>query len=346
MAIKEFRYTICPVGNASFLSANREGFLYDAFRPLGIRPVLLQSLPRDRWLAHFTYQDPALFREGGNVPPIWAKSNGTEVVLLGLTMHAQKTYILTRMDSPVDYVEELRHKKLALPTRPEYPVVDFFKSDAEHLFRSVLAARGVGTAEVEFVEIPASESEINITSDKTNHFGKAEADALEAGKVDAIVSSGVRALRLMLTGKFKTIFELGAHPGSISTVCGEYPHILTVSKQLADENPEVVVEYLKQTILAAEWAKTNLSGTLALFSKQLHATPGEIVTALPRDFYKHLTPGFSKEGLLALEGQKKFLYDRGYIAKDFPIEKWVDESFLRAALSDLGKNISLPNVDG
>jgi len=47
--------------------------------------------------------------------------------------------------------------------------------------------------------------------------------------VDAIVSSGVRALRLMLSGKFKTIFELGMHPGSISTVCGEYPHILTAA---------------------------------------------------------------------------------------------------------------------
>lgn len=102
-----------------------------------------------------------------------------------------------------------------METRPEYPAVDFLKSDAEHLFRSVLVARGVGVSEVEFVEIPPSEADINIMSDKTNHFGKAEADALEAGRVDAIVSSGVRALRLMLSGKFKTIFELGAHPGSI-----------------------------------------------------------------------------------------------------------------------------------
>ena len=89
--------------------------------------------------------------------------------------------------------------------------------------------------------------------------------------------------------------------------------------------------------MAAEWAKTNLSGTLALFSKQLHATPGEIATALPRNFHKHLTPGFSKEGLLALEGQKRFLYDQAYIRKDFPIEKWADKSFLRVALSDLEK---------
>jgi hypothetical protein len=49
--INEIHYTICPVGNASFIAAHK-GWLKEGLAPLGVEPVLLQTLPREFWKAH------------------------------------------------------------------------------------------------------------------------------------------------------------------------------------------------------------------------------------------------------------------------------------------------------
>lgn len=328
MSVKEFRYTICPVGNASYISANN-GFLQEGCQKLGVTPVLLQSLPRDRWHVHFDYQDPALFREGGSTPPIWARSNGTEVILLGLAFLPQKNYILVRTDSQIDSVEMLRGRRLGVPAGAKY-LIDFYKGIVQRGFETALAARGVYPSEVNFVELPVTEAYME-------SFGKIDMEALDSGKVDAIFSFGIRAPQLLNSGKFKAIYDVSANPDLILPINNEYPNILTVSKQLATEAPEVVVEYVKQMILAARWAKTHLPEVLELFSKQLNGTPGEVMASLTMNFHKLLEPELSEKGLLALESQKRFLYDHGYISKDFDIKSWVDDSFLKAALAEIEK---------
>lgn len=140
MSIQEFRYTICPVGNSSFLSANREEFLQAAFEKRGVKPTLLQSLPRDQWHVHFDYQDPALFREGGNIPPIWAKSNDADVVLIGLAFLPHRTFLLVRNDSNVDSVEQLRGLRLGVPVNAD-AIIDFYRATVEHGFETALGTR-------------------------------------------------------------------------------------------------------------------------------------------------------------------------------------------------------------
>jgi 2'-hydroxybiphenyl-2-sulfinate desulfinase len=334
MPVKEFRYTICPVGNASFIAANKDFFLKDSFTRQGIEPVRLQTLPRENWHVHYDYQDDALFREGGNIPPIWAKSNGAGVVLIGLAFLHQRSFILVRTDSPIDYVEQLRGKRLGVPTRPEF-IIDFYKASIQRGFESSLAARGVNPAEVTFVELPAGEDAIASDGQHKSGLGLIDAEALDAGKIDAIFSRAVRAQRLLATGKYKAIFEFTADPDVLSPVENIYPNVLTVSKKLADEAPEIVVEYVKQVLLAAEWARTNPAEVLELFARQFNGSAGEVNAALPPGFHRRLAPELSEEGLLALETQKRFLYDHGFIKKDFDISKWADSSFLSAARAEL-----------
>jgi 2'-hydroxybiphenyl-2-sulfinate desulfinase len=339
MPVKEFRYTICPVGNASFISANKEEFLSSGFKRLGVQPVLLQSLPKERWHVHFDYQDDALFREGGNIPPIWAKSNGAGVVLIGLTFIPQKSYIFTRKDAPIDYVEQLRGRHLGLPTRPD-SIIDFFDVTIRHGFETALNARGVAPGEVQFVELPKTEAQAAAESGNDFHnngYGQIEVEALDSGKVDAIYAGGVRAQRLIFSGKYKPIYEISANPEQLAPINNSYPNTLTVSRKLADDAPEVVVEYVKQALLASEWAKSHFSETLELFSRQLYGTPGEVVASLPINFHKALAPVLTREGLFALETEKRFLYDHGFIQKDFDIEKWADDSFLKTALAEINR---------
>lgn len=334
MPVKEFRYTICPVGNATFISANQEGFLHQAFAKTDVKPVLLQSLPKEEWHVHFDYQDPYLFREGGNIPPLWAKSNGAGVVLIGLSFLQQKSYIFARTDSNIDSIEDLRGKRIGVPTRPE-GLIDFYQATVQRGFETALAARGVTLKEVTVVELPATEAYIQMKADKSSNLGRIEVEALDAGNIDALYSGSVGAQRLLATGKYKAIYEITADPDLVWPINNSYPNVLTVSRQLADEAPEVVVEYVKQALLASQWAKTHLPEVLELFSRQLHGSIGEVTTALPVNFHKALDPVINEKGLLALESQKRFLYDHGYIQNDFNVEKWADDSFLKAAWAQI-----------
>jgi 2'-hydroxybiphenyl-2-sulfinate desulfinase len=335
MSVKEFLYTICPVGNASYISANK-GFLQKGFEKLGVKPIRLQTLPEKEWHVHYDYESPALFREGGNIPPIWSKSEGREPVLIGIAFLPMKSYILVRIDSNIDTVEQLRGKRIGIPTRPEFSI-DFFAASALHGLKSALVARDVSLADVKVVELPATEAEIATKDNWKSNLGDSAVQALDNGRVDAIYSSGVRAQQLLSTGKYTAIYEVSANPNLVLPTNNCYPNILTVSKKLADDAPEIVVEYVKQVILAAEWAKTNLSGVVELFSAQLNGSTGDVVKSLPAGFHKRLTPSITTEGLLALEGQKRFLLESGYIKKDFDIEKWADDRFLKAAWKEIEK---------
>lgn len=339
MPIKDFRYTICPVGNSSYIAANRI-WKEDTFEKVGGRPVLLQRLPKEKWNVHFNYQDDALFREGGNIPPLWARSYGAEVILIGLAFLPHKSYIIVRSDSPIDHVEQLRNKKVGVPVTPHY-IIDFYKATVEHAFETALSAKGLDKKEVEFVQLDVSEEFLSMTDKHKGNLGKKDIEALDEGIVDGVFITGTLAPRILGNGNYKVIYELEKDPAQVLPINNIYPNVLTVSKKLAEENPDLVVEYVKQTLIAAEWAKTHREETLNLFTEQIHGTFGEVANVLPADFNKHLAVNLAEEGLLALEGQLRFLYDHQYVNRIFDIAKWADDRFLKQAQEKLQKALDI-----
>jgi len=332
MSIKDIHYTICPVGNASYIAANKN-LLKDGLGKIGVTPIQLQTLEPELQKTHFTYQNDVLFREGGNIPPLWAKSNDAEVVLIGLAVLAQKQYIIVRADSDVDTIEQLRKRKAGLPVHNN-AVIDFHRASAEHGFKIALSSRGVSEKEVDFVELH-EKGDFLSKSWGIQKIGFIEVEALDDGKVDAIYVRSTRSQELLDTGKYKAIFEIHANPSLLAPINNEQPNTLTVSRKLAESRPEIVVNFIKQVILAAEWAKTNYAEVLNLFAEQTFGTPGQVASAYSPGFHKILTPELSEESLALLEGQKRFLFDRGYLKKDFPLEKWADDSFLKAAWKEI-----------
>jgi 2'-hydroxybiphenyl-2-sulfinate desulfinase len=331
--VKEIHYTICPVGNSSYIAA-KKGWLKDGLEPLGVKPVVLQSLPQEHWKAHFDYKDDALFREGGNIPPLWARSNGAEVTLIGLAILKQKQFILTRADSPIEAIEQLRGRKIAIPAHPD-ALIDFHKASAEHGFLLALNARGVSWSEVEPVIL---NSKGDFLTGKRFVSDTPEADevaALDRGEVDAIYVKLSRLHGLLNTGRYKVLFEISADPSVLLPLNNEYPNTLTVSRRLADENPEVVVTYVKQLLLASRWAETHRAEAVEILAEQTLGSVGDFIGSNFADFHKNITPNLSDESLEALEGQKKFLYDRGYLKENFALDKWADDSFLKAAWREI-----------
>lgn len=332
-AIREIHYTICPVGNASFIAA-RKGWLAEGLAPLGVKPVLLQTLPQEYWRAHFDQSDTALFREGGNIPPLWAKARGAEVILIGTALLGQRQYILVRADSPINSIDELIRYKLGIPVRSN-ALIDFHRATAEHGLALALSARGFSLSQAHLVTIVTQGDFHSKPVNEKADYKSLEFEALESGEVDALYVKLSTIQKFLDTGKFRVLFDLSAHREQLSPVNNEYPEAFTVSRKLADEHPEVVTAYVKQVLRAAQWAKTHYAEALADLAEQTHATPAQAAASFDFDFHKKLDLNLSRENLDILEGQKRFLFDRGYIEKDFDLAKWADDSFLQAALSEL-----------
>jgi 2'-hydroxybiphenyl-2-sulfinate desulfinase len=340
--LKEIHYTICPVGNSSYIAA-KKGWLSDGLAKLGVKPVLLQTLPKEHWKAHFDYQDDVLFREGGNTPPLWARSNGADVVLIGLALLKQKQGILVRADSPVTRIEQLRGRRIAIPAHPN-ALIDFHKASAEQGFKLALASHGVDISEVNSVIISSGGDFLTGTlagkdvarkADGSDSLEAEEIKALDRGEADAIYIKLSRFQGLLDTGRYKLLFDIAADPAQLLPINNEYPNTLTVSRYLAEEHPDVVTAYVKQLLLAAGWAKTHRAEAVEILAEQTFGTVAQFIGSNAADFNEHITPNLSDESLSALEGRKKFLYDNGYLKEDFALEKWADDRFLKAAWKEI-----------
>src|SRR4051812_32254236 len=78
-------YTRSPLPTASGI-AEKQHSLHLVFASLGVDVEAIRtSADRTVRYSHFTHHHPNLFREGGPVAPIWARSLGRETSLIGIT---------------------------------------------------------------------------------------------------------------------------------------------------------------------------------------------------------------------------------------------------------------------
>jgi 2'-hydroxybiphenyl-2-sulfinate desulfinase len=333
--INEVRFTICPVGNASYIAA-KKGWLDEALAPLGVRPVRLQTLSSEHWKAHFDYSDDALFREGGNIPPLWAKSTGAGVVLIGAAALATKQYIVVKNDSPLVRVEQLAGRRVGIPVRSK-ALIDFRMADALQGFRIALASRGFLLSSANIVKIVTEDSFHSTPLDEGRKGLPKEFDALENGEIDAVCVKQARVGLALTTGKFRILYDLAENKKQLSPINNIYPEILTVSQRLAEERPDIVAAYVKQVVRAGRWAKTHYGEALKFLAEQIFATETQAAISFDPDFNWHLELNLSEENLNLLEGQKRFLYDNGFIDNDFELSDWTDSRFLKIAVKELSE---------
>ena len=334
MAEKKIYYTICPVANATYIAANHD-FLKEELEKIGYDPIKLQTLEQQEWAAHFTFHNDRLFREGGNIPPLWTKSNGTGVVLLAVNNIDANQPILVREDSDINSIADLKGKRLAVPVHVG-SLIDFHKGTAEHGFELALELNGVSKDEVELVEVINEEgyhSDKGLPSSKS--IAAAEISALARGEVDAVFVRPQDIRKVEPDLKVRVIYDVWKQAGNTYPVNNCYPNVLTVSEKLAKEEPEVVVAFLKATIIASRWAVDHKEETEALLAEQIYSTVEEYRATFPEDYYKHLEPNLDPEALKALQIQSDFLLDHGYLAEPVNVSEWVDDSFLTKALSEL-----------
>jgi ABC-type nitrate/sulfonate/bicarbonate transport system substrate-binding protein len=343
-AVTEAIYTICPVLVASHIAVHK-GWLEAELKRAGGSLKYLWSMPQADWLSHFNHTLPNQFRDGGNIPAIHARSEGQRTKLIGLTFSTDGGQILTRVDSEINKVADLKGRKIGLYKRVSTDRVDFWRGTAERGILLALDLAGLKREEVNIVDLPVSGPDYpsaDPTRNPAERFGawsaqpgshfQVEIEALLAGKVDAIYANRGRAHRFQAEGKVKLIEDLGSRPDWTLQVANA-PFTITVSEKLAEEHPEIVVAYLRAAIKAGRWIESHRDEAADIFGQIISHWAGKCVLRSELQKY-HFVPNLSPKNLAGVEVEKRFLLRQGYLRQDFEVKDWAAPQYLDQALKE------------
>ncbi|MFT4089534.1 MAG: ABC transporter substrate-binding protein [Asticcacaulis sp.] len=340
----EVFHTLCPGPQASYFSV-AHGWTQEELSKVGAKLTYLRSIPDDNELwPHVGHRSESLIREGGNHPPIWARADVSDTVLVATLSPgtAAGGQIVVRVDSGIYNVADLKGRKIGIPKGLNVKKLDFQRVPLHRGVVNALRLNGVRIDEVQIVDLEHDDHAVEKPSatpfERAGRFTandplKAhDVVALSEGRVDAIFSNKKASAALEATGLYKVIEDLGRYPDW--TLSGAGTPVISVSAKLAREHPEYIVAYLRAAIRGGRWVNENPRAAAEIFAKGSgpHLNIDKLAKELAaQDFVPKLDP----KALAGLGEQKRFLKEFGYIQNDFDINDWVDPSFLNQALASM-----------
>jgi sulfonate transport system substrate-binding protein len=322
-------YTRCGSATASAL-AIRKNWLQEEFAtPETELLSLRESSNPDIRNSHFHHGQSGMFREGGNIPPIWARSNGQDTVVVGITWLDEYQGVLVRADSPIQTPADLRGRRLAIPRHPD-ALIDFQRGAAQHGFTTALAQAGLTPADAEFVDI---EIRANDPNQGTNPPGDHPTlQALERGEVDAVFIRYARGYRVSKDSRFRQLLNIFDLPEPLQRVNNGTPRPITVDRAFLDKHPELVVRYLSVLLRTAKWAEKHRDEVAQLLLPESGGeTVEDVFASHGADVHLSFTPKLTPAYISGLEAQKNFLRDWGYLKDDFDVHQWIVHEPLQQA---------------
>ncbi|GAB3255874.1 ABC transporter substrate-binding protein [Chitinimonas naiadis] len=342
----ELWYTRCGAATASGL-AIRKQWLQQEFAQAGTH---LRSLRDADNLttrnSHYNHSQSGMFREGGNIPPIWAKAGGADTVVLGITWLDEYQGILVRAGSPILTVADLRGKRLAVPLH-QGSLIDFQRGAAQHGYQSALSTAGLTVADVTLVDVeaPNYDSEDGPRQARVGEPTDVALAALDAGDVDAVFIRFARGYRASRNTRYRQIINLNDLTDPLLRVGNGVPRPITVDRAFLEQHPGVVVRYLAVLLRTAEWAEQHREEVADLLLPESGGISHEdVYAAHGANVHQSFKPQLSPAYILGLETQKNFLRDWGYLAADFNVLDWIVSAPLAQAqaLVDAEKAVLTP----
>jgi sulfonate transport system substrate-binding protein len=255
------------------------------------------------------------FAYQGDLPSIIGRAGGLKTKLIAAGSIRAINYLGVPNDSPITSIKELKGKKVGI----------FKGTNAQLTFNRILEANGL--TEKDF---------------KLYNLGSADGDAALSSKDIDAGFYWLNLLNLRTLGIVRIIYSTKESPDNWKNFGG-----LLVTEKFANEYPDIVKRVVKAYVKAAQWAseEENRDELFQLWAKA--GTPFNSVkednegsplklknTPLLDDFYiSHYEEGvaFSKE--------------RQLIRNIFDVDKWIDKSYLEAALKELGLENYWPQFD-
>jgi ABC-type nitrate/sulfonate/bicarbonate transport system substrate-binding protein len=292
--------------------------------------------------AHFTHAKGRCFRHGGNVPPIWARSEGAATRLIGLSWMLTPQPILALPESGIRDVRDLRGKRLLVMTRPESEI-DFWQAVTLRVYEIALASAGMGFGDVILVRIPSARPDVVRADASANDprslwpllamsaLNRETLLPLVRGEVDAVVSQGHNAMQLAALLGATIVFDQGTLPDAQARVNNDVPDALTVSADLLDDDPDFVVDVLVALLETEAWVRGHETEAARLLAPELNISEQLLGIAYGGAIGPGAALDLSVERIAAIGAQKEFLLRHGFITRDFDLDRWLDPQPLAAA---------------
>ncbi|MEU8504055.1 ABC transporter substrate-binding protein [Streptomyces brevispora] len=313
-------FTRCPVPTATGIAADRQ-WLTDEFAADGIAVRSLQEAAPDAdRAAHYTHALPGLFREGGNVPALWARSRGERTRLVGLTWIEERQTVLVAPGSGIRGADALRGLRLAVP---EHDIaIDFWRAMALRGFEGAFASAGLSLDDAVLVDVPAA-----------GHEGQWAAGlaALRRGDVDAVYVKGALAVEAARRAGAEVAVELDELPDRRFRVNNGTPRPITVHQQLLDDRPDLVDRFLAVLLRAADWAAGQPAEVDRILGAETGAGADGVAGAYRPGTHLTLHPDLSAERLALLAEQETGLRTHGFLPEPVDVAAWADPGPLRRA---------------
>ncbi|SHF76910.1 ABC-type nitrate/sulfonate/bicarbonate transport system, substrate-binding protein [Lampropedia hyalina DSM 16112] len=328
-------YTRCPVPSPLGIAA-QQGWLAETFADIGI-PVesIFDSKDRSIRESHFDHHLAWSFRQGGNIPPIWARAKGRATRLVGITWTDEFQAIVTLPGRGIDSVEQLAGKRLAVPHRVN-DLIDFHRATALKGLVSGLSLAGLTHRDAVLVDLPIEESVIlqhgtpSLFGLKRRHPYFPEVQALVRGEVDAIFVKGAEGIIVANLIGAQTVVEFGSHPDPKIRINNGTPRVLTVDAALAEQRPDLVERLLAVIDRAAQWAASHPDETLRFIAREINTSEEAVLASNGPDVHQHLGIGLDAPLVDAIGHFKDFLLEWGFLPADFDVHAWADTRGLQA----------------
>ncbi|WP_371422761.1 ABC transporter substrate-binding protein [Tardiphaga sp.] len=330
-SVGELWYTRCPVPTASGIALDL-GLLRDEFAKSGIELKSIRDSEDPRVnISHFDHSLPGLFREGGNIPAIWARSEGRDTVTVALTWIDEYQAIVVRGDSSIHSLADLVGRKIGLP-RQHGQRVDFARAMSLRGIETGLRVAGLSLEQVELVDV-TSEQPVFVTGAgvANGRFHELESAALLRGDVDAIYVKGAPGLGSAKTHGLRSLINLGALEDPLLRVNNGNPRPVTVDRRTALERPDLVARYLAVLLQASHWAEGHASEVFEIIGKEVGRPAEEARAAYGSDVAHRFGLDLSDIRRRGLADQKDFLLRHGFITQDFDVGGWINPEPLALA---------------
>ena len=348
---KEVWYTNCPMVSANNVDQEL-GWCREEFKKIGVEYAYFRHAPENNWYPHYVHNLDNLIRFGGLYPPIAVHADIRRTVLLGATWVYEGGVMQVRARDKIFRVKDLKGKKIGI-TRSQNTIKNDWWRIQEHMgIENILMLNDMTMDDVEMVEFPYADdwydkpemlqvnmnnpSELWMRRDHKHDYAFRPLEkALLNGTVDAIYNQMGQLGQLSeATGEIKAIFDLSKLPDWTVQVANT-PAVITCTKEMADEHPELVIAYMKAMVKVGHWANAHKHAAAVILNKQTFYLDAEHTYQGIKDV--DMVPSLSAQNLACIEIGKDFMFSHDYIKNDFDVEDWARPEFLEQGVRELLK---------
>lgn len=339
-------YTRCPVPTPLGVAA-RLGWFEDEFAPDGITVRSLQdgNVSAAQRRSHINHDLPHSWRQGGSIPALWARSTGADTRVLGFSWVDESQVIITRADSGITRLEDLRGRRIGLPLR-EGNGIDIFRAMALRGFVSALSLAGLNLADVQTVLVPVPDTpDIGINPEqggarqpsalRSRRLYAAETGALLRGEVDAIYAKGSLGLELAYIVGARVLVDIGFHPDPQIRVNNGSPRPITLDADALTQQPDQVRRFLRRIVEVGDWARHNPDAAVDWLAGETASAPDWVRLAYGPRVHEGLSTTLDEVTVAAFDEFKHFLLEHDFLPADFSVRDWIDPAPLADVLEEL-----------